>query len=109
MGGVRSIRLSTWLGTAVPPPAGVRSNPKDACQPPVLRPPSLGAWRHVRIRHTGEFSMTVTGIATPAAPTATQSAAGPVPAVALRDVRKVHGRGDGAVVALDGISIDLSQ
>ena len=53
--------------------------------------------------------MTVTGIATPAAPTATQSAAGPVPAVALRDVRKVHGRGDGAVVALDGISIDLSQ
>ena len=28
-------------------------------------------------------------------------------AVALRDVRKVHGRGDGAVVALDGISIQL--
>jgi len=26
-------------------------------------------------------------------------------AVALRDVRKVHGRGDGAVVALDGISV----
>jgi putative ABC transport system ATP-binding protein len=29
------------------------------------------------------------------------------PAVALRDVRKVHGQGDGAVVALDGISIAL--
>ena len=28
-------------------------------------------------------------------------------AVALRDVRKVHGRGDGAVVALDGISVGL--
>ncbi len=36
---------------------------------------------------------------------------GPVasaPAVALRDVRKVHGQGDAAVVALDGISIGLS-
>ena len=53
--------------------------------------------------------MTVTGIATPAAPTATHCAGGSVSAVALRDVRKVHGRGDGAVVALDGISIDLSQ
>src|SRR5205085_10020649 len=30
-----------------------------------------------------------------------------IPAVALRDVRKVHGRGDGAVVALDGISVGL--
>jgi len=29
------------------------------------------------------------------------------PAVALRDVRKVHGKGDGAVVALDGVSIAL--
>jgi putative ABC transport system ATP-binding protein len=29
------------------------------------------------------------------------------PAVALRDVRKVHGEGDGAVVALDGISIEI--
>jgi putative ABC transport system ATP-binding protein len=28
-------------------------------------------------------------------------------AVTLRDVRKVHGQGDGAVVALDGISIEL--
>src|SRR5450755_3517314 len=30
------------------------------------------------------------------------------PAVALRDVRKVHGQGDAAVVALDGISVALS-
>ena len=30
------------------------------------------------------------------------------PAVALRDVRKVHGRGDGAVVALDGVSVGLA-
>jgi putative ABC transport system ATP-binding protein len=29
------------------------------------------------------------------------------PAVALRDVRKVHGRGDGAVVALDGVTVGL--
>src|SRR3954452_19667301 len=31
------------------------------------------------------------------------------PAVALRDVRKVHGKGDGAVVALDGVSVDLPR
>jgi putative ABC transport system ATP-binding protein len=31
------------------------------------------------------------------------------PAIALRDVRKVHGEGDGAVVALDGVSIELSS
>src|SRR3712207_4000412 len=30
-------------------------------------------------------------------------------AVALRDVRKVHGKGDGAVVALDGVSVGLSR
>src|SRR3954449_3885600 len=29
------------------------------------------------------------------------------PVVALRDVRKVHGHGDGQVVALDGISVAL--
>src|SRR5215213_9317676 len=29
---------------------------------------------------------------------------GNAPAIALRDVRKVHGQGDGAVVALDGVS-----
>src|SRR3954470_8913919 len=31
------------------------------------------------------------------------------PAVALRDVRKVHGKGDGAVVALDGVSGELPR
>ena len=31
------------------------------------------------------------------------------PAIALRDVRKVYGQGDGAVVALDGISIALAR
>ena len=30
-------------------------------------------------------------------------------AIALRNVRKVHGQGDGAVVALDGVSIDIAQ
>jgi putative ABC transport system ATP-binding protein len=33
----------------------------------------------------------------------------PAPAVALRDVRKVYGKGDGAVVALDGVSVELRQ
>src|SRR4051812_21193588 len=33
----------------------------------------------------------------------------PPPAVVLRDVRKVHGHGDGEVVALDGISVGLSR
>ena len=31
------------------------------------------------------------------------------PVVSLRDVRKVHGQGDGTVVALDGVNIDLAQ
>src|SRR4051794_22416608 len=31
------------------------------------------------------------------------------PAVALDEVRKVHGEGDGAVVALDGVSVELAQ
>src|SRR3954451_23742281 len=30
------------------------------------------------------------------------------PVVDLRDVRKVHGRGDGSVVALDGVSVGLA-
>src|SRR5262245_61937848 len=30
------------------------------------------------------------------------------PAVALRDVRKVYGRGEGSVVALDGVSVAFS-
>jgi putative ABC transport system ATP-binding protein len=37
----------------------------------------------------------------------TTGASVPAPAVALRDVRKVHGRGEGAVVALDGVSAAL--
>src|SRR6478609_7892529 len=37
------------------------------------------------------------------------AAAVAAPAIALRDVRKVHGRGDAAVVALDGVSIDLAR
>ena len=39
---------------------------------------------------------------------ATAQAAG-APAIALRDVRKVYGQGDGSVVALDGVSIELAQ
>src|SRR5690349_19287521 len=35
-------------------------------------------------------------------------ASGSAPAVALRDVSKAYGRGDGAVVALDGVSAALS-
>jgi putative ABC transport system ATP-binding protein len=38
----------------------------------------------------------------------TRKAAAPAPAVTLREVRKVHGRGDGAVVALDGVSVALA-
>ena len=38
----------------------------------------------------------------------TPKASAPAPAVALRDVRKVHGRGEGAVVALDGVTAILS-
>ena len=36
-------------------------------------------------------------------------AAASAPVVSLRDVRKVHGRGDGAVVALDGVSVALAR
>jgi putative ABC transport system ATP-binding protein len=39
----------------------------------------------------------------------TPRAPGSAPAVALRDVRKVYGRGEGAVVALDGVSAALSE
>jgi putative ABC transport system ATP-binding protein len=38
----------------------------------------------------------------------TPNTAASTPAVALRDVRKVYGRGDGAVVALDGVSVGLA-
>jgi putative ABC transport system ATP-binding protein len=41
---------------------------------------------------------------TPSAPSAVTA-----PAIALRDVRKVHGEGDAAVVALDGISVELPR
>ena len=37
-----------------------------------------------------------------------RKAVAPALAVALREVRKIHGRGDGAVVALDGVSIGLA-
>jgi putative ABC transport system ATP-binding protein len=37
----------------------------------------------------------------------TPEASASAPAVALRDVRKVYGRGEGAVVALDGVSAAL--
>jgi putative ABC transport system ATP-binding protein len=39
----------------------------------------------------------------------TSQAPAAAPAVALRDVRKVHGKGDGAVVALDGVSLELPR
>jgi putative ABC transport system ATP-binding protein len=38
----------------------------------------------------------------------TPKASGSAPAVAMRDVRKVYGRGEAAVVALDGVSAALS-
>src|SRR3974390_1561983 len=41
-------------------------------------------------------------------PRLTPGASASPPAVALRDVRKVHGRGEGAVVALDGVSAALA-
>src|ERR1051326_1774783 len=49
--------------------------------------------------------LSLTGITRRAAP---EYLAAP-PAVALRDVRKVHGKGDAAVVALDGVSIELAR
>src|SRR3954462_1582207 len=36
-------------------------------------------------------------------------AAPAVPVVALHEVRKVHGRGEGAVVALDGVTVGLAR
>src|SRR5215510_7724327 len=39
----------------------------------------------------------------------THAASASVPAVALRDVRRVYGRGEGAVVALDGVSVALPR
>jgi putative ABC transport system ATP-binding protein len=42
-----------------------------------------------------------------AIPHTAEAAAATAPVVALRDVRKVHGQGDGKVVALDGVSAGL--
>jgi putative ABC transport system ATP-binding protein len=54
--------------------------------------------------------MTVRSFATSVAPSSSTAAtAAAVPAVALREVRKVHGRGEGSVVALDGVSIGLAR
>src|SRR3954451_3723508 len=53
--------------------------------------------------------MSVMGIATPAAASLERSPAAAAPAVALREVRKVYGKGDSAVVALDGVTIDLAR
>jgi len=53
--------------------------------------------------------MNVMGIATRRAPSNSHEPGAVLPAIALREVRKVHGRGDGAVVALDGISTGLSN
>jgi putative ABC transport system ATP-binding protein len=50
-----------------------------------------------------------TGAASNGNPVAAVAAPAAAPAVALRDVRKVHGKGDGAVVALDGVSIGLAR
>jgi putative ABC transport system ATP-binding protein len=53
--------------------------------------------------------MSVRSIATPAVASATPAPEVAVPAVALRDVRKVYGKGDSTVVALDGVTIDLAR
>jgi putative ABC transport system ATP-binding protein len=47
--------------------------------------------------------------APPTMPPARRAPAASPPAVALRDVRKVHGQGEGSVVALDGVSIGLAR
>ena len=56
--------------------------------------------RHMYSTRKGQLMKALTKDVAAAAVTA--------PAIALRDVRKVHGEGEGAVVALDGISIELS-
>src|SRR5256714_9881092 len=58
---------------------------------------------------TGGLWMSARSIATPAVASAERSEAAVVPAVALREVRKVYGKGDSAVVALDGVTIDLAR
>src|SRR3954462_779360 len=44
-----------------------------------------------------------------AAPMTTTAVQIQAPAVALREVRKVHGQGGAAVVALDGINVELGR
>src|SRR4051812_8243583 len=53
--------------------------------------------------------MSAQGIAPPAVASAERSPAGAPPAVALREVRKVYGKGDSSVVALDGVTVDLAR
>src|SRR5436305_15083742 len=53
--------------------------------------------------------MSVMSIATPAVVSAERAPDVAVPAVALRDVRKVYGKGDSTVVALDGVTTDLAR
>src|SRR3954447_2506391 len=53
--------------------------------------------------------MSAEGISTLAATSAERPTAVTAPAVALRDVRKVYGKGDNEVVALDGVSIGLAR
>src|SRR5215210_1576763 len=55
------------------------------------------------------MSPTTNGKLMQATTTRVAAAALAAPAVALRDVRKVHGQGDGEVLALDGISIGFSR
>ena len=38
-----------------------------------------------------------------------RKASAPATAIALRDVRKQYGRGDGAVVALDAVSVGIAR
>src|SRR5256714_2907941 len=57
---------------------------------------------------TGGWGRSVRRLAPPAVASAARVPDVAVPAVALRDVRKVYGKGDNAVVALDGVTIDLA-
>src|SRR5437763_7631220 len=109
MGLGSSIRPATPEAAGNRPLAGGRAEPRDTWQLPGSRRSPLGAWRHVRFGHAGGFWMNVMGIATRRAPSNSHEPGAVLPAIALREVRKVHGRGDGAVVALDGISTGLSN
>src|SRR3954447_24901319 len=73
------------------------AQPPDTCQQPGLRDLPLRAWRRVRIRHRGGLWMSLNGIATPTVAGAERSAAAAASAVALREVRKVYGKGDNEV------------